>query len=106
VGVGGGGPPGRPGGGGRRAPGLRQRFFGFSRGEVTRLVSKLRASCWEPTSCTLPKHADPERDFFGGLLLLKTQHPRGGVFVCFPYWAAAAAAAAAPAPAPAAASSC
>jgi hypothetical protein len=57
----------------------------------------MRAS-WEPTGCALPRHADPGRDFFGGLLLLKTQRPGGCVFVCFPYWAAAAA----PAPAPAA----
>jgi hypothetical protein len=28
----------------------------------------MRDSCWEPTSCALPRHAGPDRDFFGGLL--------------------------------------
>ena len=49
-----------------------------------RLLSKLRASCWEPTSCALPKHAGPGGDFFGGLLLpfAKNTAPRGGAFFC------------------------
>jgi hypothetical protein len=50
---------GRGGGGGPAAA-----FFGFLRSEATRLLLKLRASCWKQTNC-LPFKRGHESGFWG-----------------------------------------